>query len=55
MMAQRKPLVLLDNNLPAELPSGDTIEGAEVAYIDGGNFSDSYVSAPFAVDGGTFA
>ena len=57
-------------NYPTELPAGDTIQPivdhvAEAnphtqyfliasAYIDGGNYTDTYLGSPFATDGGSF-
>ena len=52
-MAERKPLVRVDGEL-RQLPDGDTIEGAGIALVDGGSLTDTYVSAPFSVDGGGF-
>lgn len=47
-MAERKPLVVLDNNEVSELPAGDTLPGGGLTggIIDGGSATTTYSGEP---------
>lgn len=52
-MAERRPLVILDDNEVSELPAGDTLPGgAGDRNVDGGNAASVYLPSQ-VIDGGS--
>ena len=52
-MAERKPLVVLDDNQVGELPAGDTLPGSSGdRNVDGGNAASVYLPSQ-VIDGGS--